>query len=167
MSMFQVDEVSSEETIARLLNKVWFVEGVLQQSAFQLRNGESYLSVNRTAIDSYKDDVAKFVSQHPDYKTSPNSNTYSRALMNVGEVRGIDFVFNGKSLNVSVEVEPRTSHIKSHAGIFARYDDKNIKGGQVFVISNKDSEPVSTPDILQKLRWKLLQLSTVEVCRIN
>ena len=39
--------IDSKESIARLLNQEWIVSGVLQQTAFQLRPGETYLSVNR------------------------------------------------------------------------------------------------------------------------
>ena len=154
------------ETIARLLNQAWIVDGILQQSAFQLRIGETYLSVNRIAVDSYNYDVKNFISQHPSYRTATDDNAYHRALLNVGEVRNIDLTLNDKTLKLSVEVEPRTSHIKSHAGIFARYDDKNIKGGQEFLIV-KNSEPVSAPDILQKMRWQLLHLAKVEICKVD
>ena len=44
------NQVSSEENVARILSKEWFVRGKLTSVAFALEQGESYLSVNRTAI---------------------------------------------------------------------------------------------------------------------
>ena len=159
--------IDSKESIARLLNQEWIVSGVLQQTAFQLRPGETYLSVNRPSIESYDSDVAEFIKEHPNFQTVQGNNTYCCALMNVGEVRSMDLSFKGNTLKVGIEVEPRTSHIKSHAGIFARYNGKNIKGGQNFLVDDRGNEPISAPAILQKMRWQLLQLSHVEVCEIK
>jgi hypothetical protein len=159
--------IDSKESIVRLLNQEWIVSGVLQQTAFQLRPGETYLSVNRPLIESYDSDVAEFIKEHPNFKTEQGNNTYCRASMNVGEVRGMELSFKGNRLNVNVEVEPRASHTKSHAGIFARFHGKNIKGGQNFLTDTNYDEPISVPDILQKMRWQLLQLSHLEVCEIK
>ena len=60
-------QVSSEENVARILSKEWFVRGKLTSTAFALEQGESYLSVNRTAIDTYDSDVASFVKNHNSY----------------------------------------------------------------------------------------------------
>lgn len=49
--------------------------------------------------------------------------------MNVGEVQGMELSFKDNTLNV----EPRASHTKSQAGIFARFQGKILKGGQNFL----------------------------------
>lgn len=165
--MSDLNIIDSKESIARLLNQEWIVSGVLQQTAFQLRPGETYLSVNRTSIETYNSDVAEFIDEHPNFKTGSDCNTYCRALMNVGEVRGMELSFKGNTLNVNVEVEPRATHTKSHAGIFARFQGKNLKGGQNFLTDAKYNEPISVPDILQKMRWRLLSLSKMEECEIG
>lgn len=165
--MSDLKYIDSKESIARLLNREWIVNGVLQQTAFQLRPGETYLSVNRTSIETYNSDVAEFIDEHPNFKTGNDSNTYCRALMNVGEVRGMELSFKGNTLNVNVEVEPRATHTKSHAGIFARFQGKNLKGGQNFLMNANHGEPISVPDILQKMRWRLLSLSKMEECEIE
>lgn len=41
-------QISSEENVARILSKEWFVRGKLTSVAFALEQGESYLSVNRS-----------------------------------------------------------------------------------------------------------------------
>ena len=75
-------QISSEENVARILSKEWFVRGKLTSAAFALEQGESYLSVNRIAIDTYDSEVAKFVKNHISYAF--DDNTYKRALLNVG-----------------------------------------------------------------------------------
>lgn len=160
------DIISPEETIVRLLHQEWVVNGILQQTAFNLRNGETYLSVNRPAVDSYEADVVSFIEQHPKYRTAPLMDSYRRAELNVGEVRNIDIRLRDQSLDVEVEVESRSTHAKSHAGIFTRLDGKNIKGGQVASISVKGGKVVSTEMILQKMRWHLLQQAKVSTCHL-
>ena len=159
-------QISSEETIARLVHQEWVVNGVLQQAAFVLRNGETYLSVNRPAVEAYEADVITFISQHPKYRTAPLNDTYRRAVLNVGDVRGIDVSVKGQKLDVSVEVEPRASHTKSHAGIFTRIEGKNVKGGDNIRTIDGGKKIISTSMILQKLRWNLLRLATLETCML-
>ena len=159
-------QIDSEETIARLVHQEWVVNGVLQQTAFILRNGEAYLSVNRPAVDTYEADVEAFVSQHPKYRTAPLNDTYRRAILNVGDVRAIDISVKGEKLDVSVEVEPRAFHTKSHAGIFTRIEGKNVKGEDDISTIEEGKKIVSTSMILQKLRWNLLQLATLETCML-
>jgi len=164
MNTNRQEHVSSEETIVRLLNREWIVNGTLVQTAFQLRNGETYLSVNRPAVESYEADVASFVDQHPKYRTMPHADTYQRACLNVGEVRGIDIMMNGHSLGVDVDVEPRNVHAKSHAGIFTRIKGNNVKGGQTADVVTNSNGVFSATMILQKMRWKLLSMAKVETC---
>jgi hypothetical protein len=109
--------VDDKETVVRILHKEWVVDGQLQITAFGLRQGESYISVNRPAIDTFLSDVSDFVSKHADYK--------------------------------------------SHAGIFTRYDDKNIKGGQD-AIQDKNDSLMPARAILLKVQHQLLALSTLE-----
>lgn len=150
------DIVNSDEDIVRLLHKEWIVNGVIQQSAFQLRNGETYLSVNRPAVASFDLDVSVFISQHPQYRFPSSIHSYKRASMNVGGVRNMELSFKEERINVSVEVEPRASHAKSHAGIFARIEGVAIKGGQDRLSISNQELPLSAGAILQKMRWQLL-----------
>lgn len=167
MTDSELYQIGSEETIARLIHQEWIVNGVLQQAAFVLRNGETYLSVNRPAIESYEADVATFISQHPKYRTAPLNNTYRRAVLNVGDVRGINISANDQRLDVSVEVEPRASRTRSHAGIFTRIEGKNVNGGDNISAINSEKIIVPTSMILQKLRWNLLRLATLETCLLK
>lgn len=113
MNLVSIIDVGNEEQIVRVLNKDWVVDGILQISAFALRDNETYLSVNRPSIDSYADDVREFISGHPAYKMTDNS--YQCAELNVGSVRDVSICFKQKMAGISVEVEPRSSHFKSHA----------------------------------------------------
>ncbi len=59
--------VPSCEDVVRLLSSNWIIKGELQHTAFMLNPGETYLSVNRPAIESFCKDVAAFLSKHSDY----------------------------------------------------------------------------------------------------
>ena len=157
-------QVSSGENVARILSKEWFVRGKLTSAAFALEQGESYLSVNRTAIDTFDSDVASFVKNHNDSYAFDDS-TYKRALLNVGDVRGIDVKVDQVEMKIDVEVEPRDTHTKSHAGIFTRFQNKNIKKGQLLK-AGPTSEEVSGDTILLEVRKELQSLSSVEECKI-
>ena len=159
--------VDNNETIVRILHKDWVVDGLLQITAFALRQGESYISVNRPSIDTFPSDVSDFVSKHADYKVSDESSlTYQQASLDVSAVRNIKVELDQLSAEVSVEVEPRDAHYKSHAGIFTRYDEKNIKGGQE-TIQDKNDSLMPVRAILQKVQHQLLTLSTLEQHEIS
>lgn len=164
MNPVSIIDVGNEEQIVRVLNKDWIVDGILQISAFALRDNETYLSVNRPSIDSYADDVREFISGHPAYKMTDNS--YQCAELNVGSVRDVSICFKQKMAGISVEVEPRRSHFKSHAGVFTRIEDKNIKGGQKDEVALEDGQVVSYEDIHLKVQYALLELSQLETCMI-
>ena len=61
-----------------------------------------------------------------------------------------------------VRLTPRDMHYKSHAGVFVRVDDKNVKGGQKVDIVAEDGDVISYDDIRQKVSFGLLQLATLE-----
>ena len=159
--------VDNNETVVRILHKEWVVDGQLQVTAFALRQGESYISVNRPSIDTFTSDVSDFVSKHADYKVSDEGSlTYRQASLDVSAVRNIKVELGQLSADVSVEVEPRDAHYKSHAGIFTRYNEKIIKGGQESIQDKNDClMPVRA--ILQKVQHQLLALSTLEQQEMN
>ena len=159
--------VDNNETVVRILHKDWVVDGQLQITAFALRQGESYISVNRPSIVTYLNDVSDFISKHEDYNVSnEGSLTYRQASLGVSAVRNIRVELGQLLADVSVEVESRDIHCKSHAGIFTRYDKKNIKGGQENIQDKNDClMPVRA--ILQKVQHQLLSLSTLEEHEIS
>ena len=165
--MIATPSIDNNETIARILHKEWVVDGQLQITAFSLRQDESYISVNRPAIDTFINDVSDFVSKHADYKISDEGSlAYRQASLDVSAVRNIKVELGQLSADVSVEVEPRDTHYKSHAGIFTRYGKKNIKGGQESV-QDKYNQLMPVRAILQKVQHQLLTLSTLEEHEIS
>ena len=132
--------------------------------AFALNYGETYLSVNRLAVPTYPSDVKSFVESHSKYIFGINKNKYRRAVLNVGDIRAIDVKYRGKKMNVDVEVEPRDFHTKSHAGIFTRYQQKNVKSGEKLVV-NHDNE-IASDVILLKVQFSLLRQALVETCKL-
>jgi len=112
--MTVMPSVDNNETIVRILHKYWVVDDQIQITAFALRQGETYISVNRPAIDTFPSDVSDFVSKHADYKVSDEGSlTYRQASLDVSAVRNIKVELGQLSADVSVEVEPRDAHYKS------------------------------------------------------
>lgn len=165
--MIAIPSVDNSETVVRILHKDWVVDGQIQITSFALRQGESYISVNRPAIDTFPSDISDFVSKHIDYNVSDEGSlAYRQAGLDVFAVRNIKVELGQLSADVSVEVEPRDTHYKSHAGIFTMYDKKNIKGGQETVL-DKYSQLMPVRAILQKVQHQLLALSTLEEHEIS
>ena len=156
-----VNKVLDSEIISRVIRQEWLVDGVLQQTAYTLNPNETYLSVNRPAIDTYEADVLAFVVSHDDFQFD-NGKKFHCAVMPVSGVRGIKVMDeNDAPLAIEVEVEPRDVHTKSHAGIFVRSDAQNIIPGRS-LMGTSIQEAVSVDMILQDVRWELLALSTLE-----
>ena len=162
----QEQSILDSESIVRIIRREWLVDGVLQQSAFTLKPQETYLSVNRPAVDTFDTDVQSFVSSHAGFQFD-NGKKYRCASMQVSGVRSIKvFDENDQPLAVEVEVEPRNIHTKSHAGIFVRTGTQNVLPGRS-LIGTSVPEEVSVDMILQDIRWELLALSTLEEHEID
>ena len=151
--------ISDEESVARILHNDWFVGGRLQLGAFTLRPRETYISVNRPSVNSFLADVTDFVNSHDDYQYS--SSSCLCAVLKVRDVRGIKVNYGNRPLRIEVEVEPRTLHTASHAGIFARTGGINIKPGQTLP---PEALPlgISADDVLMEIGWGLIAISSVE-----
>ena len=162
-TLAEINQISSEESVARILSKEWFVKDKLLSVAFALDAGETYLSVNRLVIDTYDSDVSSFVEKHTNYAF--DNNKYRRALLNVGDVRDIKVEVGDTHMMTDVEVEPRDAHTKSHAGIFTKFQNANIKKGQVLK-AGPTAEEVSADTVLLEVRKKLQSISAVEECSI-
>lgn len=163
--MIAQDVINSEENVVRILSKGWVVNGTLQHTAFMLRDGETYISVNRPAVDSYVSDVASFVKGHKSFITTQgNIISYQRAILNVGDIRNIVIKIEDQPLAVDVEVEPRDVFTKSHAGIFTRFNNNNVKTGSTLAVSQEKN--LSADVVLLKVRLALVRLSSVDTCYI-
>ena len=157
--------VGNEEDVARILSNGWVKNGVVQHTAFVLREGETYISVNRPVIPSFAPDVASFVRSHKNFLISDNGvNSYQRALLRVGKIRAISVVVDDKPLSFDVEVEPRDVFTKSHAGVFTRHNHKNLKTGGTIVVGEEKN--ISVDMVLLKVRLALVRLSSLETCYI-
>ena len=160
------EHIDNTEDVARILHRSWVINGILQHYAFVLRRNETYLSVNRPAKPSYNSDVTSFVSAHPDFYSNEDRTEYMRALINVGGIRETEITTNGIKLNIEVEVEPRDSHTKSHAGIFTRHEGHNIKYDETLHFATTEDE-VSSNEVLLEVRYRLLKLAHLEKCALG
>ena len=158
------DIIQESEDVARLVDNEWIVNGRLQLTAFALRRGETYISVNRVSVSSYNEDVASFILTHPSY--SKSKGYYNRAILSVKDIRSIAVEIDSEMLSVDVEVEARSRNIASHAGIFVRHNGKNIKTGNQVVIK-KQSLGISADDILLDVRMSLLRIANLEESKID
>lgn len=122
--------ITDAENVARaIFSPRMIIDGELQPEAFCLRAylNEDYLSVMRTSIASWLDDI-KLIPQ------SKNRQLFGYAEMNVGEIRNIQLK------NVTYDVaEVSNENVKSHAGIFIQVNGENLVGGKKLE-SIQDSE---------------------------
>ena len=113
--------LSNDENVARaIFSPRMIYKGELQTEAFRLREhiAENYLSVLRTSIPTWKDDILKI----PQRK---NRQLYGYAEMNVGEIRNASFQ------QVCFDAEATDNLlIKSHAGIFITVNGEQLIGGK-------------------------------------
>lgn len=161
-----VSSISPKEDVVRLINNAWVDNGELLYAAFTFAPKETYLSVNRPNVETYNSDVRDFIINHIAFQIEECPLEYRRALMHVGEIDKIKISVDGDELAVRVEVEPRTAHIKSHAGIFVRAGEQNIVSGRL-VAPGVLPAGVSTDHVLQKIAWKLKELAELQVCRME
>lgn len=157
--MKSASTISNEENVDRILHQDWVVDGIIQLGAFTLRPNETYMSVNRSSVDSYSEDVSGFVISHPMYQYT--ETTYQCATLSVDKVRKIAISKDGEPVNIDVEVEPRAAHTASHAGIFTRLGATNVKKG---VTLPAEALPLglSADDILMEVGWSLIAISSLE-----
>jgi hypothetical protein len=158
------NKVEDKERVARILSRDWFVDGRLLHVAFALNHGETYLSVNRMSVSSFPSDVKSFVETHPNYVFGDTLDEYCSAILSVRDIRQINVEYKGEKLDVDIEVEPRDTHTKSHAGIFTRYQNKNVKKGGMLTINHSDE--VASDVILLKVQMSLLRQSIVEKSKL-
>ena len=115
-----MDFVADTEDVARILFSPLFIsEGILSQKAFtlELQTNETYISVLRPAVPSFKDDMEGI-------KKDGNA-LYGYALLNVGAIRQIHIDYPEE---IKLDVLPRNaSKRKSHAGIFATIGEENYQ----------------------------------------
>lgn len=147
--------ITNEENVARaLFSPRMILDGKIIPAAFELREAisETYLSVLRTTIDTWKDEMMLI----PQRK---NRRLFGYALMNVGEIRNI------KLRDVVYDVQPYpTETMKSHAGITITYKDQPLQGG-------RHIEPLPagmTEDfLLLAIRSKLTALAQRQLIKIT
>ena len=161
------EHIGRSESIVRLVNTKYVVEDVVSVEAFATSIGETYLSVNRPFVESFNDDVKSFVKTHNDFvlQTDAHLSCYGAAMI-VGEVCDISVVHGSEKLDVSVEVEPRAAHTKSHAGIFVRSNNNNVVRGRQL---NSKTIPhgVSSDSILMEVQWRLHDIAKLEILKLE
>ena len=120
--------VDDTEDVARAIFSPQMIgpDGELLMSAFALRvfrdgTSEDYISVNRTSIESWLDDIR----QIPQRK---NRKLYGYAELNVGHVHSIDLQLNGQNIEFHI-FDCSKGSTPSHAGIFVSVAGNVLTGG--------------------------------------
>ena len=157
--------VDDSEQVARIVSKEWMIEGVLMPQAFEFAPRETYLSVNRPCVDTYKEDVSQFVMRHPQY-LSEDGVSCSCAMLSVADVRATKVIYEDEVLLIGVEVEPRSAHTPSHAGIFVRSNGRNVVAGRQMP-GQRVPEGVSAEIVLQYVQWELYALAHLQKCPLK
>lgn len=154
--------VDDKEFITRSLNKEWIEDGLIGVTAFNWKERETYLSVNRESIETYTADLTSFVKSHPDYAYDVDGKHEVRvAEMSVEKVNKISFEEGSNQLIVKVSVYIRDKNCKSHAGIFAKSNGKNLNKNLSSLIEPIELG-VSADSVLLELRTKLRDISTLK-----
>ncbi len=159
--------IERSEDVVRLVNSKYVLDDVVSVEAFATSIGETYLSVNRPLVESFREDIKSFVKTHNDFILRNNASLACYgAKMKVGEVCDISVVHGSEKLDVSVEVEPRAAHTKSHAGIFVRSNNNNVVRGRQL---NSKTIPhgVSSDSILMEVQWRLHDIAKLEILKLE
>lgn len=159
--------VDKKEEVARILHREWVVDDKLQLNAFALRQGEPYLSVNRLAVETSSSDIHDFISHHSDYLISTESCICHLAVVRVHDIHNLSISYREWVASLTVEVEPRNTHYKSHAGIFTRVNGRNLKGGQQAELLANDGKKVSYSEIQLKVQLNLVRMAQLTTCELS
>ena len=145
-------KVDNAEDVARAIFFPVMVDasGKVTKAAFYLRHNESYFSVARMSVDSWKKDILA-IPQNEEHKL------IGYAKMNVGAIRGLDLSFFGKQISLDVK-SYSSQRNESHAGIVVTYDNATLKGDKVRILK---PIPEGTPAsmILLKIQNQLAKLA--------
>ncbi len=161
--MNKFEEIANQEMVTRSLVNAWVEEGFIGPPAFDLRDKETYLSVNRPVIATYKEDLKDFSDKnhHPEFRYKDNPPKVRVAELNVGEVRRIDFEKENTKLDVDVSIVPKASHYKSHAGIHTKSNGVSLYPHREVKIEPEELG-VSVDSVLQRLRIQLVNLAVLK-----
>lgn len=162
-----LDTIGQKEDIVRILFRDWVIDDRLQLNAFALRPGESYLSVNRLAVESSFSDIHDFVNHHPDYMIPGETGKCHLAVIRVRDIHDLSISYMEWIASLTVEVEPRSAHYKSHAGIFTRVRGRNLKRGQQLELLANNGQKVSYGEIELKVQLNLVRLAQLTTCELS
>lgn len=156
--------ISDSENVARAIFSPQMIgaDGELMLATFALRvfkdgTPESYISVNRTAVEGWLDDIRKI----PQRRTRV---LYGYVELNVGQVHTIDLQMNGHDIVFSVYDYSESSN-PSHAGIVVDIEGNVLKGGSNPVLSRLfPHEPESF--IMMAIQEELLAIAKNKFVRL-
>ena len=155
--------ISDTENVARAIFSPQMIgtDGELLLSAFALRvfkdgTAENYISVNRTSVESWLDDIRKIPQRR-------SRVLYGYAELNVGQVHAIDLQVNGHDVNFNV-FDYSEGSTPSHAGIVTDVEENVLKGGSNPVLSRLvPHEPESF--IMMAIQEELLAIAKKKFVR--
>ncbi len=126
--------IADTEIVARAIFSPQMIspEGDLLLAAFALRvfkdgKAESYISVNRTSVDSWIDDIRRIPQRR-------NRVFYGYAELGVEQVHSIDLEVNGHDIVFNV-YDCSENSTPSHAGIFVDIEGNVLTGGENPILS--------------------------------
>ena len=147
--------IDNSEHVARVIFEPKMVyEGRLLDAAFVLRPqiSESYYSVLRLSIDSWKEDIVRI-------PTHKNRRLWGYADMPVKDIREIDLEYVTFDV-VAVD----NASMPSHAGIIVTVNGKCLIGGEK---PNNLPGNVTADFVLLAIRTQLIELAQRRLCQWN
>ena len=144
--------ISDEINVARAVFAPQMVDeyGMITRAAFSLRHNETYISVCRMDVSTWKQDLEAIPQ-------STNRMLCGYAVLNVGEIRALNFVHEGHNIAFDV-IDKHTDNNKSHAGIVLAFDCSNLKGDKNVLLKPLPKESYAAP-LLLRVQSRLLKLA--------
>ncbi|MBQ3691512.1 MAG: hypothetical protein II937_16815 [Bacteroidales bacterium] len=144
--------LSDNEDVVRAIFSPLMIDenGNLSRAAFSLRHNEDYISVCRTSVPTWLEDVHSIPENE-------NRKLFGYCVLNVFSVRSLGFYY--RNYNVCFEVcEKHTPKNKSHAGIFVLLNNQVLKGDRKTILKNIP-EDVPSDALSMRYQRRLLDIA--------
>ncbi len=126
------------------------MQGMISKNAFALRHHEDYISVNRTSVASWQQDIDAIPQNN-------NRVLCGYGQMNVGRIQAQGFTMDGESVEFQVYAR-HSSEDKSHAGISSYLSGQKLIGDKNTIYKHIPNN-VSADRLSLLIRIKLAKLA--------
>ena len=136
------DTIYDETNVARAVFCPQMVDenGIITRAAFSLRHNESYISVCRMDVSTWKQDMDAIPQ-------GVNRILRGYAVLNVGDIRALNFAHECHNVSFDV-IDKHTDNNKSHSEIVLAFDGDNLKGDKNMLLKPLPKDSYAAPLLL-------------------